>query len=68
MATVERIPNDRLAAVDLRSMSEDQMDALRLEAVRRGCSFPELLGQLVDEMSKRILKGPEVARAEEEGA
>lgn len=45
----------RLSAVDLRSLSEDQLAALRREAMRRGVSFPELLGQLVDEISRRLL-------------
>ena len=49
------IPFNRLLAIDLRSLSEDQMAALSTEAMRRGCSLSDLLGQLVDEVSKRIL-------------
>jgi hypothetical protein len=60
MATLERIPQDRLPAADLRGLSDDQMEVLRREAMRRGCSFGELLGQLVDEVSTRILKGPDL--------
>lgn len=57
MKTLERIPQDRLSAVDLRALSEEQLSTLRQEAMRRGVSLPELLGQLVDEVSKRILNG-----------
>lgn len=53
----ERIPHDRLSAVDLRKLSEEQMGVLRQEAMRRGVSLSELYGQLVDEVSKRLLKG-----------
>lgn len=52
---------DRLSAVDLRPLRDDQLSALRQEAMRRGVSFPELLGQLVDEVSKRLL-APKKAR------
>lgn len=48
-------PHDRLSAVDLRELSDDQLAALRAEAMRRGVSMPDLLGQLVDEVSKRLL-------------
>ena len=37
------------------------MEALRLESMRRGVPLGELLGQLVDETSKRLLKQPEPA-------
>lgn len=47
---------DRLSAVDLRGLTEDELSALRREAIRRGVSFPELLGQLVTEVSKRLLE------------
>ena len=47
--------HDRLSAVDLRDLSEDQLAALRREAMRRGLSLPDLLGQLVDEASRRLL-------------
>jgi len=51
----ERIPYDRLSAVDLRDLSEEHMTGLRREAMRRGVSMSGLLGQLVDEMAKRII-------------
>lgn len=54
-ATHAPIPHDRIGGVDLRGLSEEQMTALRLEAIRRGCSLSELYGQLVDEMAKRLL-------------
>jgi hypothetical protein len=41
-----RLPFGRLLAVDLRSLSEDQMSVLTREAMKRGTSMPELLGQL----------------------
>lgn len=50
-----RISPDRLVAADLRELSDDQLSALRREAMRRGLSLPELLGQLVDEVSRRLL-------------
>lgn len=46
---------DRLSAVDLRGLSDEQMSALREEAIRRGVAFSELLGQLVNEVSDRLL-------------
>lgn len=55
MQKLERIPHDRLSAVDLRGIPEEQLIALRNESMRRGLSFPELLGELIDEISKRIL-------------
>lgn len=51
----ERLLVGRLMAVDLRSLSEEQMTALRHEAIRRETSLPELLGRLVDEVSAKIL-------------
>jgi hypothetical protein len=57
-----RIPQDRLVAADLRELSEKQLNALRREAMRRGLSLPELLGQLVDEVSRRLLD-PQAASA-----
>ena len=50
-----RLPFGRLWAVDLRQLTEEQMDALRSEAIKRGTSMPELLGELVDDVSKKIL-------------
>lgn len=50
-----RLPFGRLLAVDLRNLSDEQMGALTQEAIRRGTSMQELLGELVDEVSKRIL-------------
>ena len=55
MSKPARIPQDRLVAADLRELSDDQLSALRREAMRRGLSLPELLGQLVDEVSRRLL-------------
>lgn len=52
---VERIPYDRLSAVDLRGLTEEQLTALRQEAIHRRISMPELLGQLVDEVSRRFV-------------
>lgn len=51
---LEPIPFNRLQAVDLRSLPEAQMQALTGEAIRRGCSLPELLGALIDEVSLQI--------------
>ena len=51
----ERLPFGRLWAVDLRQLTEEQMSTLRMEAIRRGTSMPELLGELVDDVSKRIM-------------
>ena len=45
----------RMLAVDLRSLSEAQMSALTQEAMRRCTSMPELLGELVDEVSAKLL-------------
>lgn len=49
------IPFDRLLAVDLRKLPQNQMDALSGEAMRRGCPLSELLGALIEEVSRRIL-------------
>lgn len=54
----ERIPFDRLMAVDLRSLSKEQMRALTAESMRRGCPMSELLGALIEEMSRRIVTHP----------
>ena len=53
MSKNERIPFDRLLAVDLRGLSKEQMDALTSEAIRRGCPISELLGQLINELAER---------------
>jgi hypothetical protein len=58
-----RIPHDRLVAADLRELSDCQLGALRREAMRRGLSLPELLGQLVDEVSRRLLEPSTTAPA-----
>lgn len=64
MAQHERIPHDRLSAVDLRDLTEEQCKALRQEAMRRKVSMPELLGQLVDEVSRGLLPpAPQHAKA-----
>ena len=60
--TRERLLFGRLLAVDLRSLSEEQMSALSREAMKRGTSMPELLGELVDEVSAKILQ-PERSKA-----
>lgn len=54
MQTQDRIPFDRLLAVDLRGLSKEQMDALSKEAITRGIPFSQLLGELIAEMSRRI--------------
>lgn len=51
---------DRLSAVDMRDLNDEQMAALRDEAMRRGVAMPTLLGQLVDEVSKRMLNQNEL--------
>lgn len=53
-------PFDRILAVDLTRLSTEQMEALTQESVRRCIPLSELLGTLVDEMSRRILKPKEV--------
>lgn len=53
---------DRLSAVDLRELSEAQMTALKREAIRRRISFPELLGQLADEVSTEMIQRKTAAR------
>lgn len=58
----EPIAFDRIQAVDLRSLTQDQMRALTSESIRRGCPLSELLGSLIDEMSRRILN-PSTAAA-----
>lgn len=50
-----RLPFGRLMAVDLRSLTDEQMSALSREAMKRGTSMPELLGELVDEVSRKIM-------------
>ena len=52
------IPFDRLLAVDLRPLTEEQMMGLKKEAMRRGCSFQTLLAQLIEEITRRIV-GPD---------
>lgn len=54
----------RMLAVDLRSLSEAQMSALTQEAMRRCTSMPELLGELVDEVSAKLLGGNQPERGE----
>ena len=46
---------NRLAAVDLRDMSEDLHSALRREAIRKGISISEYFGQIITEASTRLL-------------
>ena len=52
--STNQTPN-RLLAVDLRSLPEEKMTALRQEAIRRGISIDELLADLIDRASKRLL-------------
>jgi hypothetical protein len=59
----EPIAFDRLIAVDLRGLSQDQMRALTSEAIRRCCPLSELLGSLIDEMSRRILTPSQTSAA-----
>lgn len=59
--TTQTAPFDRILAVDLTKLSSEQMDALTQEAVRRCMPLSDLLGTLVDEMSRRILQTKEVA-------
>lgn len=48
-------PPNRLLAVDLRSLPEDKMTALRKEAIRRGVSIDELLADLIARASERLI-------------
>lgn len=49
------LPFERLILADLRGLPEETMAALSEEAMSRGCTMPELLGQLISEVSTRIL-------------
>lgn len=51
---IEPTPFDRLLAVDLRGLTQDQMTALTGEAIRRGCPLSELLGTFIAEVSDSI--------------
>lgn len=46
---------DRLTAVDLRDLTDDEHTALRMGAIAANLSLPEYLGKLVAETSKRLL-------------
>lgn len=59
----EPIPFDRLIAVDLRGLTQDQMRALTGEAICRGCPLSELLGNLIDEVSRRIINPSKTSAA-----
>ena len=48
----------RLLAVDLTSLSDEELQALRMECFRRGCSFEQLLSALVVEATNRIMNPP----------
>jgi hypothetical protein len=49
---------DRLTAVDLTALPNDNMAALRREAIRRGISLADLVAELVNEASERLV-GPQ---------
>jgi hypothetical protein len=46
---------DRLTAVDLTDLPTDNMAALRREAIRRGISLSELVANLVNDASQRLV-------------
>ena len=54
---------DRLSAVDLRGATDEQLTALKREAIRRKVSFSELLGQIAAEAAAAMLKNSERPRA-----
>jgi predicted DNA binding CopG/RHH family protein len=47
---------DRLIGVDLRSLSESKMTALRKEAIRRGIGIHELIASLIEQASERLIE------------
>lgn len=53
MSTITHPKPDRLTAIDLSNLSDDQMSALRQEAMQRGISMSELLTQLILEVTRR---------------
>ena len=46
---------DRLTAVDLTALPVDNMAALRREAIRRGISLADLVANLINEASARLV-------------
>ena len=44
---------DRLTAIDLSHLTDEQMQALRQEAMQRGVSMSELIAQLIMEVTRR---------------
>lgn len=54
MATV--YPPDRLPGVDLTTLPDEKMAALRRESIRLGISINDLLAKLIDEASARLLE------------
>lgn len=55
MAASEPVPFPRLLAVNLSSLSDDEMTALRMECLRLNCSFEELLTSIVTETATRLI-------------
>lgn len=47
-------PFPRLLAVDLSTLPEAEMTALRMECIRLNCSFEELLSSIVRETAERL--------------
>ncbi len=47
--------------VDLSHLTQEQIDALNREAISRGCTLSQFLGQLIDEVSVATLSGPPAA-------
>lgn len=47
--------HDRLTAVDLRDLTEEELSLLRQGAIEKNMSLPEYLGSLVVETSKKLL-------------
>lgn len=56
---------DRLTAVDLRGLSEEELRVLRQQAITRGLSFSEYLSRLVGDASRRLVANVERARKKE---
>lgn len=46
---------DRLTAVDLTALPADNMAALRREAIRRGISLADLVADLINKASARLV-------------
>lgn len=50
---INTIKPDRITAIDLTSLSDEEMTALRQEAMKRGISMSELLTEFVIEVTRR---------------